>query len=375
MLLPLLLIILSTAAAAIFSYGTHPKLAEYSHGLDIIMLARRLEWPLVALSLLLCMALLGLVISNKRRAWWLIGLAPVLALFVHHFSPPASQRKYVVEFSPVDASAILPDGAWVVGVVFEDQTYALPYSSLYVAPVVFITDYDKRMVLFWSAHANRAVAYRIAREFRPRDLQVVCTPANTVLLYDSRLGEFIHAVTGTTSRGEKPVGFTQPVTTVFKSTWRDWKRTYPNTKLMQVFGHAGSPTGPILPTNVSSPTRVAYVACDPPAAIRMESGARGALNTIAGSVRLLLVRDPGTNRLRAFDRNAKDDLIPTFEAKTDRKFPDAVLGDSDSGSLWTIDGKAIEGPLKGAQLKEYPVEEDVYWEVLQRWYPQMKLAG
>ena len=52
----------------------------------IITLARRLQWPLIVLSMMACLGLIGLVITAKRRAWWLIGLAPVLALFAHRFA-------------------------------------------------------------------------------------------------------------------------------------------------------------------------------------------------------------------------------------------------------------------------------------------------
>jgi hypothetical protein len=80
-----------------------------------------------------------------------------------------------------------------------------------------------------------------------------------------------------------------------------------------------------------------------------------------------------THRIRAFDRNVKEDLTPTFTAKTDRKHPDTIMTDSDSGTLWTADGKAIDGPLHDAQMKEIPVDEDLYWGVMRYWYPGMKL--
>ena len=50
------------------------------------------------------------------------------------------------------------------------------------------------------------------------------------------------------------------------------------------------------------------------------------------------------------------------------------MTDPDSNSWWTIDGKAIDGPLKGAQLKELPVEEDLYWGAMKFWYPQTLLV-
>ena len=69
MILPILLLLLSTGAAALLALGTHPDLAYHAHGLACIMLTRRLEWPLVLLALLPCVGVLLLVISGKKRVW------------------------------------------------------------------------------------------------------------------------------------------------------------------------------------------------------------------------------------------------------------------------------------------------------------------
>lgn len=382
MLLPLLLIVLAASAATIIAYGTHPGLAQYAHGLDLIMASRRIEWPLITLCLLLCIALLGLVISGKRRAWWLIGLGPILALFVHRFAPWNEHRLFVLEspnFMPPEQLAAMHEDWWIVGVVFQDQAYALPYWALYSTPVVFITDYDKRMILLWSAHANRAVACSITRELKPRDIEIVSSPDNTLLLLDRRLGQFIVALTGLTVTGQKPVGFGQPIATV-KTTWGAWRKIHPNTRLLQGYLLSEAPAVPILPQpparaveGLAWQTLVAVVDTSPPAAIVSDSIGARPLNTAVASTRLLLLRDPLTHRLRAFDRNVKEDLFPTFAAKLNRRMPEAILIDSDSNSSWTRDGKAIDGPLKGSGLKELPVEEGLYWGVMKHWQPQLNL--
>src|SRR5207249_10733269 len=82
---PVLLLAGAVASAAAVAYGAHPALGQYRHGLDVILWSRRLEWPQATASLILCIAVIGLVVSGKRRAWWLIGLGPVLALFVHRY--------------------------------------------------------------------------------------------------------------------------------------------------------------------------------------------------------------------------------------------------------------------------------------------------
>src|SRR5947209_175601 len=78
MTVPLVLIVLATVAAAVLAYGTDPTWAQFSHGIDVILWSRRLQWPLIVVALLLCLALLALVIAAKRRAWWLVALLPIL---------------------------------------------------------------------------------------------------------------------------------------------------------------------------------------------------------------------------------------------------------------------------------------------------------
>jgi len=169
--IPLLLLVFAILAGAVVAYGPNAVWAQYPHGLDFIIWSRRLEWPLVALSIILCITLLGLIVSGKRRAWWLIGLGPVLALFVHRFVTDPAGGLGIID-NPAFASAAdnpaLPDDDYVVGLHFGDFIYAYPYSILFDNPVVLQSDHDKRIMLMWSAFANRAVVTTIAREFRAR---------------------------------------------------------------------------------------------------------------------------------------------------------------------------------------------------------------
>ena len=44
------------------------------------------------------------------------------------------------------------------------------------------------------------------------------------------------------------------------------------------------------------------------------------------------------------------------------------MTDSDSGSAWTPDGRAIDGPLKGKKLTRLEVQDGVYWSVARFWF-------
>jgi hypothetical protein len=79
--------------------------------------------------------------------------------------------------------------------------------------------------------------------------------------------------------------------------------------------------------------------------------------------------------LRAFDRHLKEDLFLTLKPirRPSRKHPDAALIDSDSESLWTLDGRAVDGPLKGERLREISVDDGLYWGVMKFWIPDLQL--
>ena len=256
MAIPLTLLALATLAAAVVAYGTHPGWGGFEHGLQLIEWSRRLQWPLVALSILCCLALIAMVILARRRAWWLIGLGPVLALFVHHFAAFAPDRagalavlenpaladvKDVADHNDVGGvgadghsargGAAPADEDWVVGVEFGDTSYAYPYAALFRAPVVLQSEHDNRLILLWSAYANRALAFRVSGAIRGRDLEVVSEPANALLVYDTRHGQFINGLKGLTTTGRIPAGFGAPLLTT-KATWKQWRGDHPDGKFL-----------------------------------------------------------------------------------------------------------------------------------------------
>jgi len=325
---------------------------------------------------------LGLVISGRRRAWWLIGLGPILALFVHRFAPSAAASGVLENPPLVEASSLAaPRGdEWVVGVVFEKEAYAFPYRALYVRPMVVLTDYDKRMLLLWSAGANRATAWSIANDFHPRELEVVCAPVGSLLVLNRRYGQFICAVTGATIDAQKPIGFVSSVACE-TTTFAAWRARHPQTRAMAIpIAGADAPAAPIVPrgfdhdaTDAQPLMRIAMVATTQPVAVSAHLKPDEPLNVAAGQTRLLVLRDPQVGTLRAFERRVGDDLFPTFKPHHDPKRPEVALLDSDTASRWTIDGRAIEGELKGQQLREIEVDDGLWWGVMRYWYPGLKL--
>ncbi|HET6246679.1 MAG TPA: hypothetical protein VFE47_03190 [Tepidisphaeraceae bacterium] len=397
MVLPLLLIIVAGLAGGAVAYGTYAEWMRYPHGLEIILWSRRLQWPLVSLSLLACIVLMAMVISGRRRAWWLIGLAPVLALFAHRFTiGPAAGRMTVAEnpaFVAV-ADSKIPDEEWVVGLSFGDDHYAYPYASLFSTPVVIQADHDKRMMLIWSAYANRALAVAIDQELKGRDLDIVSTPANALLIYNSRHGQFINGLTGETTHHERPIGFATslPIPTS-KMRWKDWRLAHPDTKVFAQIGPTAvnAPTQPIQPAWPMPPMsldhpaslRVAVVGVSQPIAIDSAQVTATPLNASADDVPVALFREEADGPIRAFDRRTYDhsgklDLILKLAPNLlHRRHPLAFFLDLSSNSGWNADGVCVDAPaeakyLKGKKLEPVAVDDDLPLGVMKFWYPDLK---
>ncbi len=393
MLIPLLVIFWAVVAAGVVAYGGHPSLVLLPHGLGMMLIARRILWPLVVLSILLCLVLVVMVISGRRRVYWLLGLAPVLALFVHKFHSDPMNAFGCIE-NPLTESApfqvgVPADTDYVVGVKLGDQAFAYPFYALYRRPVVIQANHEKRMAVMWSAFANHASACMIDRDMKARDLEIVSFPANALLVYNARLGEFINGLTmlrqGVGGGGGKVTGFGAPLP-VMKTTWKVWKTLNPETKVM-VSEDVGvnDPHLPVLPVyrvpaakedeEIAAETRIAFVSTQPPLAVLSDAIPARPLNVVVGGTPVLLWRDPSSGVLKGFDRRVEGDLVPQFKANLDASRAGVVFVDMDSLSGWSAGGVAVDGDpkFKGKKLASVTVEDDVYWGVMKYWYPSLKL--
>ena len=379
--LPLALLIVAAISSAIVAYGINPAWMQYPHGLGLILAARRFEWPLIALTLVACIAFLALIVSGKRRAWWLIGLAPILALLGHRLALNPADA-FLVNDQPAFASAerasFMNGDDWIVGLIDGPDAIAFPYASLYSHPLVVRTDEAEPMLLMWSPFANCATAFRIDRSIRPNELEIVAMPGNALLAYNSRIGQFINGVTAQTPDGQTPAGFLDPIPLI-KTTWARWLAAHPATLVLVPPANSGAaPRGPVLPyfpmphDSDGSPnnTTVALLRGTSPAAIFDSDIAAGPVNF--SNPPIVIIHNPLTGAVQAFIRNVDQDLTPTFKAKTFRKFPRASMTDSDSASAWTADGHAIDGPLKGKKLTPIEIEDGIYNTVARLWFPVLR---
>lgn len=391
-MVPALLILLATLAAAAVAFGTHPNWVAYAqHGVDMIMLGRRIEWPLTFLAIVLCVVLIGLVAAGRRRVFWLLGLAPVAAMLFHHFSRDPMNGFAIRENPPfADARAaatLVGDDDYVVGLRFGDNYYAYPYATLYTDPVIFQVDRGRRLLLVWNAFANRAVARVVDKDVRPRELDIVSMPANALLLYNGRLGQFINGLTSTTPAGKPVTGFVSPVATS-KVPWKQWRSLHPETRVLALPPRyaTGLPRRAVLPY---FPVPGSHGTADARAGCRIvlvdDGQARLALaadrvtdkplNLTVGGTPVLVFRDPQSGQLRAFDRRFDPDLTGEFRPNADPARPNVALVDAATGTGWNWSGVAVDGDARwrGRKLTLVSAEDDLYLDVMKFWYPDLTL--
>ena len=361
------------------AYGTDPRWAEQPWGLEVIMISRQLQWPLIATSLMLCLGLLGLVISGKRRTWWLIALAPVLALFVHRFMTAPANRYSILDepafVSAADAKHVR-DKDYVVGVIFNERPYAYPLSALWGAPVLVQSDRERRMLLVWSAYANAATALEVTRDLKARDLDIVCDPADSLLLYNARTGQFLVGLSGDTTRGTKPQGVNRTLPSV-KQTWKQWRTAHPETRVLATTGNG--PTARVRPRMAPAEANLVTVisADSRRLAVRADDISASPLNLRTGDVPVVTFRDSASGEIRAFDRRLEIDLVPQFNPVRDakRKEKGVVMLDSDTNTGWSARGVAVDGDKqwRGKKLTPVDVRQDVYFSPAQFWYRDLTL--
>lgn len=401
--LPIILILLALLSAAAVAFGTDASLANMDQGLSIILWSRRMQWLLVGTSVVGSLGLIGLAIADRKRAWWMVGLVPVLLLLVHRFAGERAEDMAVVEdplFVEIEKADFIKDDDWIVSLKLNDKVFAYPYSALFVEPTVVQAEHDKRIALFWNARANRVTAFVATPEFRARDLDVVSTPADSLLLYNSRFGQFICGVTGLTPDRKKPTGLASAIATT-KTTYRKWKSANPAGLVMRPNPRAlaadnPAPTQPITPlyagSQMKAPTATQLAAATPaetPAPRRKVAivGSSQILAVDASTLSLkpcavkvddqpvvLLRLDNSSSSFRAFVRQL-DDRSLKFDAKRDAKLADVRMTDAETGSLWTAAGHAIgsASALRGKRLTSLPVDEDVDYEVMKHWMPELEV--
>ena len=158
---------------------------------------------------------------------------------------------------------------------------------------------------------------------RRRDLEIVCSPANSLLLYNGRLGQFINGVTGRTPGGTEAHrrARTNPGVEDDLETMGDRSSANESALPSRAALPANSPSHPILPAYplpgqpVVRPAAklIALIGDAHLAAIESETIGKQPVNVDIDSTPVFVVREASDQPLMAFDRRLPNDLRPRFD--------------------------------------------------------------
>ena len=90
---------------------------------------------------------------------------------------------------------------------------------------------------------------------------------------------------------------------------------------------------------------------------------------VVGSTPIVLALGEDRRSVRAFERTVDGRRLEFFQKTEGDRF---ALIDSETGSTWSFEGKAIAGPLSGRQLKKVFVLED-YWFDWRLYHPDTRI--
>jgi hypothetical protein len=93
-------------------------------------------------------------------------------------------------------------------------------------------------------------------------------------------------------------------------------------------------------------------------------GARVAVNDEVNGLPVLIVSDKDSFMILSFERKLDDPAVPegvlTFDVNNGGGFP-FTLKDRETGTVWSLTGEALDGPLAGVALEPLPDSFAAFW--------------
>ncbi len=212
---------------------------------------------------------------------------------------------------------------------------------------------------------------------------------NGLVMYDHQTETLWSGVTGEALQGKLKGKQLEILAAQPKVRWKDWKLTYPESKVLTLYGfqdldednyadyHFGPMTGivPLEHTNDRLHPKARVIA------IRIGEQARGyplalfdqetkvLTDRVAGKD-LVVYRDVASEASAVFERRLEGQ---TLSFKAGKAW--TSLEDTTTGSTWNIvTGKAVVGPLKGKALARVP-HYQIYWFGFVDFFPEATLFG
>jgi hypothetical protein len=261
----------------------------------------------------------------------------------------------------------------VIGVVGQHEQRAYSAWTLDLHEIVNDEIDGVPIAVTWCPLCGTAIAY--ARTVSGRRLTFGVSGMlyrDALVMYDRETGSLWSQVDGRAIKGALAGQTLRPLASI-QSTWAEWKALYPESLALTKAGNGGFRSS-YETYNRSTRlgifgTRVQHSAIPakmPVLGVRYNGEAigfpvkdvraAGLVQVTVGTMPIVLAATNDTLPIVAFERDAGDRRL-TFTRTDDAR----VLADADTHSRWRVaDGVAIDGPLKGTQLRRV-VTYPAFW--------------
>jgi hypothetical protein len=290
-----------------------------------------------------------------------------------------------------EGDAFLAPGALVLGVVEGGEARAYPHNVLWWHEIVNDELGGVPIAVSYCPLTGSGMVYepRIAGQTLDFGVSGLLFDNNLVLFdraTDSLWSQMrVQSVCGSLS------GTVPALKPVVQSTWAAWKAMHPETTVVSfttgfarnygvypygAYDQVGNDSLLFPQTNIDRrrPLKELVLGVVEGDATRAypygELGQRSAVNDVVGGRPVVVVYDAEAEMALAFDRRAGGETL-TFEVADAGGFP-FRLRDVETGSRWTLDGLAVDGPLAGSTID--PIATfSAMWFAWAAFHPQTEL--
>lgn len=271
--------------------------------------------------------------------------------------------------SPGDEAArYLSDTSRVIGVLTEGQALAVPHNILWFHEIVNVNRDGRSFAVTYCPLTGSSLAFDRAAvggaELRVSGLLF----DNNLVMYDRRENRSLWPQMNRQANCGANVGTKLPMVPVVEMRWERWKALHPNTKVVSSrTPYARDYREGNYPYDDYERRNNDRVLFDMPIDDRRPPKERvlgipngsgggvalpfGALNT--APARVVTVAVGGTERTVFWSREAQGAMA--FETSAAFSVENGTIVDDETGSTWTIEGRAVAGPRAGDRLE--PVDE------------------
>lgn len=274
------------------------------------------------------------------------------------------------EFVSAAQATFLQDDDVVLGVTSGNVAKAYPAGDLTQHGAVADTVPDGPISVTWCGVCNTGLVFRAQVKGRTLHFQYDRMVGANEVQKDLETGTSWQQATGEAIDGPLK-GTRLTLYPVVRTTWAEWRRRYPETIVLKPLpgyaelmpsrskrikdvtrvGPDGSPNGALtLDTRLPARETVAGLEVDRESVAYPFSQLRVArvVNDRVGGLPIVIVHQPSSDTTTAFESRARGKVLKFQPANGEAS---AVI-DLETRSTWNAYGLCLEGPLKGAQLKQ-----------------------